>query len=648
MVSYYSRCLTTKSDFADTINAPLNKTQPPTKAQTQLQPIDLSSLHNTFSHFFSFPIFFFWFIIAPVHQGLYRYYLPSILSILSMPPKQPCKYFQKGACRFGDRCKFLHSDVDITNASTQQVFLNQDPNTLANEIVDDLNDYKHIHMNPALSAYGTGEFAVNNLIEGRDMSPEELRLQYMQALLNNTVNEYNRNLELRSKDMDFCVGEIRKRTTLAARYQQVGISNPGQMKPFIDKTVDQSISALQASGATGAGTGAAFGGQNPFGASVNPFGAQNSGFGAAAASGASPFGSSSTTPSPFGNGASGSGFGSSGFGNAAAAQTATSANSGPSGPSGGSAFGASGFGSTNKPSGSSGFGSAGFGSAGFGSAPKSGASAFGAAGFGSTATSGGAFGLQTVAGQSGQSAFGNSAGASAFGTAAPSGFGTAAFGTSSLGAKPAGAFGTAGFGSSSGNNGNSGNSGNAPANTAFGSSGFGSAGFGSTQASSTAAGSSGFGSSGFGSSGFSQAPSAFGTATFGAQTQNTATPAAPAAPAESGKSAFGASSFGAPAPSAQSAFGQSKPVSEPPLGSGFGGFSSSIETTSQNPFGQSSAFGSANSATSATAARSNVTLADATQNPALQKLDPAVAQAFAAREFQIGAVPDIPPPPEVC
>lgn len=545
-----------------------------------------------------------------------------------MPPKQICKFYQKGNCRNGNRCNFLHADPDVEDipnrVTSASQFMNLDPSVIAKDIRQDLDEYKQFQMNPALTAYGTGEFAINNLIAGRDVSPEELRIQYMEAQLNNNLNEYNSSIELKKKDMEYCINEVRKKDTLAARYQQVGITHRDTMKPFIDKTVEQSMAELQktvGSNVNGfGGTSGAFG-SSGFGLNSNPFG-----------SNANPFGSAASKPSGFGT----SGFGSSGFGN----------NNNGSGAFG--LMGASSANTISAPAASTnpGFGNSGFGSAGFGSSAISGAfgsqkttSGFGSAGFGLSGSS--AFG-------SGTGAFGTQSNANPLGsnnvtTTANTGAGGFGINTTTS------AFGSSGFGASKPNNA-----------SGFGSSGFGSSGFGLSGFGSTT-------SSAFGqqpnpaSNAVSKTPSAFGASpsSFGTTTTNTPSAFGSAtATANTNQNSTAANPFGS---TTQSAFGQ--PAQ--PATSGFGGFGQTSAASGQ----KSSAFGGfASSTTTPAFGASNNSMQPSTNGASvgstsqfggtqaannsaaksLDKFDPEIAKVFLATRFELGKVPEVVPPPQVC
>lgn len=540
-----------------------------------------------------------------------------------MLSKPICKFYQKGYCRNGDRCKFLHgesNDVAPSNRiATQQQFMSRDPSSLAKEIRDDLDEYKYIQMNPALTAYGTGEFAINNLIAGRDLSPDELRIQYMEAVQTNKLDEFIRTMELKKKDMEYCINEIRKKDSVAARYQQVGITHRDTIKPFIEKSVEQSIAELQNTLGNNSNGGAFGSAPNPFGASANPFGA-----------------------SAFGNSASG--FGSSGFSNSGLGNSNNTSSNGAFGSSGFGNAGTNGGSKTESAFGSSGFGSSGFGNSGFGSGATGGAfgiqkttTGFGSAGFGLTGTSSafgssgtGAFSLQLANAPSGQSTLGNNSGFN--NTMSTSAFGSSGFGSSGFGAaKPisSGAFGSSGFGSS----------------------GFGQSSFGSSVASTTQ---SAFGQSNGSSIG--QTPAIGGLGSSG----TTSAFGAPAAPQNQTQSAFGTSNantfpsatqsqinaFGQPATAAQSTssvFGQASTAAF-----GSSGFGSSQGTTTsafgQAPAGNTNPFGSLQQNSIAQFGGSSGGAASV----ALDKFDPEVSDAFLAANFELGKVPDVPPPPQVC
>jgi nucleoporin NUP42 len=509
--------------------------------------------------------------------------------------KLPCKFYASGNCKFGNNCKFAHvnnnnnSNSGQNNASVLEKFIS--PNTLydkTSQIKQDLSDYKLLQSNPVLSSYGLGFPAVNNLILGRDLSYEEIRLQYLEAVASNSFPEYERSIEARRKDMDYCVDHLRGQEQVAARYQQKSAEpNVGPAKPFIPLSLEESIAQLSNPG------NKAFGSANN---QSNPFGATT--FGNASSSGA--FGAQ---PNPFESKPNtGSGFGNSGFGNS---NTNTQ-----------SAFGAAAAGAFGKPASTT--------TSAFG-APSTG-SAFGSTVFGSAQPT-------ASSGSFGSSGFGNSKPASA----------TSAFGDPST----VSAFGSTGFG-------------NPPGGSAFGSSGFGNA----STSSGSAPGTSGFGQSGFGQSTNNTTNLPFGNLTndnkaspFGATNDNNSTSAFGAGSTSSnpfGSSAGkGATPFGtmsnqnetlafALSANTNLAFGQSSSN-----GSAFGasnntpqqfgsGNNGSGFANSSAPLGQSG-FGSTS------AQPSNVS-----NDTSLDEYDPKVLEAFSAAKFELGKIPEVPPPVTLC
>lgn len=563
---------------------------------------------------------------------------------LSMPP--PCKFYATGNCKKGNKCNFSHGDLNSggfgSSGFGKAGFLNsngflntngfskgfggafglntpQNPSNLlldftntstvsqkASVIKTDLDEYSRFHALPSLSAFGLGYPAVNNLISGRDVSPEELRIQYIEAVASNSVPQYENMLRAREKDMKFCVNHIKGKEDLAARYLMRS-AEPGTNlpKPFIPKSVDENVEQFMKEPSSNGGFGAsnfssagAFGSQN---SAANPFASNNAFGGSFQPAATSAFGSTSTGSS-FGNATNNSAAGNSTFGSAK--------------PASGLPFGSSGFGNNSS--------NLGFGSSGFGNAPTS-------------------------------SGFGSSAPASGFGstTGTTSGFGSSGFG--SLQASTGGtAFGSTGFGSS----------GTSPASSAFGSSGFGSSGFGAQPAAS------GFGASGFGAAkpvaspfGAAAATTTTNTASpFGAPQNTLQNPfAANTAPTSSGISPFGQTAANStPGSSASAAISQT-PASNPfgasnlspfgqvdaksgPGGSGFGTFS-----TQQTAFGASNtANGFVKQTPPASGGFGAQNTANAPEDNLLGEYDPAVAAAFTSSVFTLGNVPDIAPPAAVC
>lgn len=579
--------------------------------------------------------------------------------------RQICKYYANGNCKFGNSCRFSHEDPkDLTKKKgyTLQDFISpKELNNLTESIRLGLNDYKQFASIPALSSFGLGHPAVNNLIDGRDVSFEELRLQYLEASQNNTVGELERQLELRKRDMEYCINHIRGKENLAARYQQKSAEPGAQLpKPFVPLSVDESIARLsQQPSALGNGNTAAV---NPFGQSSFGSSGQHNPFAVGATPSKSPFGTQNQTNSnpPGTSSLSGGQSGFSAFGKGG--------------------FGLSGFGSANtaaagaKPGfGLSGFGLSGFGLSGF-AKPSTGLSAFGLSGFG-----------QAASGQAGS-------GLSAFGL---SGFGLSGFGLSG--------FGLSGFGQSA-----SGQAG--PSQSAFGLSGFGLSGFGKPSTGQPAFGLSGFAQSGFGLSGFGKAStglSSFGLSGFGkmgadqsgptnspfgnvtSQSNANLSPFASLGSTgtqASGGSAFGGSGFGLfgnnaqgnpgdanAAPSGFSALSSStnnQPNQSSPFGSlakgasPFGSAASNTQNTqnqnnTNSPFGSDpktaasslsfpSTFGGGSFASNQGTTGVNGSASSAPGLEELKQYDPKVTEAFQATKFELGHVPEVPPPLQLC
>ncbi|KAH9823160.1 hypothetical protein DFH28DRAFT_1018020 [Melampsora americana] len=322
-----------------------------------------------------------------------------------------CQYFARGMCRFGDGCRNDH----IKNGDPQNSKENPNipsPDTFgpgSKSITDDLVTEKPMYY---LSVYAANKYAPN-IIDGTDVSPEELRFNAYQARSNNTMPQYIAQETQQFQQIDSLISSITKNTYSAYKhfYQtRIPLNHP------------TSTFSQQPTSAFGAQTTAfgkpAFGAQQPTG-----FGA----FGGA---------SSSTSATSFG------------FGQSSSNRPAVTAFGQPA-----TAFGASAFGATpSAPSTSNAFGQP----SAFGSSTA--VSAFGAkpapSAFGTQPTTS-AFGTQPST-----SAFGTQPSTSAFGTQpSTSAFGTqpstSAFGTqpttSAFGTQPS-AFGqqntTSAFGSS--------------------------------------------------------------------------------------------------------------------------------------------------------------------------------------------------------
>ncbi|KAJ9095066.1 hypothetical protein QFC20_006754, partial [Naganishia adeliensis] len=355
------------------------------------------------------------------------------------------------------------------------------------------------------------------IISGIDVSPEELRCKYVEAVKAGNVDAY--------------MAEEQRLISNANAMYQSALANPAQAAQQINQLHTKTLAQRAGGQTTTPASGSAFGSSGAFGATPTT----TTPFGTIPASTGSAFGAA--TPAP-----AGSGFGQSGFGKTTGGGAFGASSFGASSAFGQPAATATPFGqpaSTAVPAPGTGFGQSAFGQ------PAKPASAFG---------SGSAFGASPSGAPN--SAFGST---SAFGqpavpaTTVPSTSG--AFGQSAFGAKPAtttgGAFGQSAFGSANA-------FGAPPAPVATTSTATPGGAFGAFSAPPPASGSAFGSTSAFGSGGFAQPAtggSAFGsTSAFG---QSSAFGAPATTGTSTGGSAFGSSSaFGqTPAPTSN-AFGQ--------------------------------------------------------------------------------------------
>lgn len=599
--------------------------------------------------------------------------------------KTPCRYYAQGNCSFGNRCRFEHigrvpsgaTDSVQSGYLSKSDFLNKDTGELAAEIITDIQQFQKIQIRPVLSSYGLECWPTTNVIAGRDVSLEELRLQYFEAAATNNIASYDKNLDLRKRDMDYCISEVLLNAALAARYLQKSV-NQIPVRGFVNKSLDENITDFSRQSHP---TGGVFGStnvSNPFGSSAafgnatsNPFGGQK----ATNNGRISAPGSQSATAFNMNNAFGSSGFGQSGFGS-------SSTNSGVFGSKPGA------FGQQNiKISQNGGFGSLGFSLTQSGSAQRA----------------SGAFG-----GQQGTGAFGNKQDAAGISGASSvaSGFGTSGFGA--LGqTSGAGGFGTSGFGGILNKNSAFGSSGittNTGGASSFGGSSFGSAANIVSPFAAAAKNTLTFGQINVPTVGHSSSQTfghtntlAFGNKTLFSGQSNLE-------PRSNGTLVFTPRNTTAFGQNTQLAFGQASNQenlafgsqvltlgagisnqSEPDSPFSFGGQaaaqmpcsnasyapgqvnqpaksiffeSSSSGGTGKTIFGQNpimnqaqpnqfvsipTEFGSSVRSSS----QSNST-GEGNLDACFEKYDPKAKQAFLAREFELGAVPEVPPPPEVC
>ncbi|KAA1083275.1 hypothetical protein PGT21_014493 [Puccinia graminis f. sp. tritici] len=596
-----------------------------------------------------------------------------------------CSYFLKGSCKFGNTCRNSHV-VDGANktANTSALPGPDSFETISRTMQDDLTTERPLYY---LSVYSPHKSAIN-MIDGTDVSPEELRFQAYQARANNTTSQYVAHESQLLQQMDSVIKTVTQNCKESYKHfyhTQLPLNHPSSTfrKPTPGVTSfggsgfgsnNQPTAFGQAgSGFGGPSTGAfgAFGSQaaNPtvsaFGqpSSVRPtisaFGQQTSAFatqpsaqpGTATAFGKpSAFGSPAPLVSAFGAPSAPSAFGqpsqfgtASAFG-AASSQTTTAFGTSPQ-PTGATAFG-----STPQPTGTNAFGT---------NTQSTGTTAFGtpaqpvaATAFGAVSQPSGA----TAFGSNVQSAPTNSAGAfgqtslnntsTAFGQPAnqATSFGqSSAFGqpqTPNAFGKPS-AFGQSAFGKPS----------------AFGQSPFGqSAPFGTPVAnpSATPVATTAFGqSSGFGGS----------SAPFSQATPSMTTPPNNQANTSSGGGGGGFAAFaGAANPSMATSFTNNQAATTPPgpaedskpVVSAFG-----QPMTPSKPSAlpnTSSFFGSANQVASSSNPNPSSSVGDRAPEkfklldpfwqdaPTEADLSPALLEAFRAEFFAWDFIPDVPPP----
>ncbi|PLW57228.1 hypothetical protein PCANC_03131 [Puccinia coronata f. sp. avenae] len=554
-----------------------------------------------------------------------------------------CSFFLKGYCKFGSTCRNSHV-VDGANktASNSSLPGPDSFDTISRTMHDDLTTEKPLYY---LSVYSPHKLATN-MIDGTDVSPEELRFQAYQARANNNPSQYVAHESQLLQQMDSVTKMVvqnckesykhfyhtrmalnhpdstfRKPTPGVTSFGVSAFGSPNQPTTFGQAASafgGQSAGGFGAFSSQGAAPGvSAFGQPSSVRPTVSAFGQQVSAFGttpsvqpgAVTAFGKpSTFGAPAPVASAFGGTSAPSAFGQpSAFGAptafGATSQTGATAFGAATQTTGATAFGgasqpniATAFGGAAQPTGATAFGASDQ------SGPSSSVSAFGQTAPNNPPT---AFGqpTNTATGFGQPSAFGQPQAPSAFGK--PSAFGQPAFGQ------------PAPFGSSAAHP-------SSTAATAFGQSAFGGSSSPFGQASSvmgapsnSQAASVGGGGGGFAA--FAAIPNPSKTVSFG-NSQATTTPPGPTQDTKPAVSAFG------------------QPVTPPNNTSTLAStsiFGASSQTPAKAP---SQSFDNR-------AAEKFKLLDPFWENaPKESDLSPALLDAFKAEFFAWDLIPDVPPP----
>ncbi|KAI7964864.1 hypothetical protein MJO29_002962 [Puccinia striiformis f. sp. tritici] len=495
---------------------------------------------------------------------------PDLDSNQGQPIMAVCSYFLKGSCKFGNTCRFSHVIDGANKTASNNSLPGPDSfETISRTMQDDLSNEKPLY---CLSVYSPHKSAMN-MIDGTDMSPEELRFQAYQARANDTTSQYVAHESQLLQQMDSVIKMVAQNPRESYKHfyhTQLSLNHP-------NSTFRKPTPGVNSFGAS------SFGSSNQpsaFGQATSAFGGSSTGaFGAFSSQGAASTVSAFGQPSSVRPAVSAFGQQTSAFGTAPSTQPGAVTAFGQLSAFGGSSA-PSAFGGSSAPSAfgqPSQFGTA----SAFGATSQPGATAFGAttsqpgaAAFGATSTQ-----------QTGVTAFGMAAqptGPSAFGTAAQP-TGGSAFGVTSQ-ATGATAFGT--NNQSGPNNSVSAFGQTAPNNpvSAFGQPSNPGASFGQPSLFGQSQAPSAFGK-----------PSAFGQSAFG-QSAAFGTPTANL-PTTSATSAFGQSAFS----SSPTPFGQGAPavvMGTPPnnqaasnggSGGGFAAFAGVPNPPMTNSFGNNQA-----------------------------------------------------------
>ncbi|KAI9629431.1 hypothetical protein KEM48_012899 [Puccinia striiformis f. sp. tritici PST-130] len=377
---------------------------------------------------------------------------PDLDSNQGQPIMAVCSYFLKGSCKFGNTCRFSHVIDGANKTASNNSLPGPDSfETISRTMQDDLSNEKPLY---CLSVYSPHKSAMN-MIDGTDMSPEELRFQAYQARANDTTSQYVAHESQLLQQMDSVIKMVAQNPRESYKHfyhTQLSLNHPNSTfrkpTPGVNSFGASSFGSSNQPSAFGQAT-SAFGGHPParsvhLARRTSAFGtAPSTQPGAVTAFGQlSAFGGSSA-PSAFGGSSAPSAFGQpSQFGTASAfgatSQPGATAFGATTSQPGAAAFGATStqqtgvtaFGMAAQPTGPSAFGTA---------AQPTGGSAFGVT---SQATGATAFGTNNQSGPNNSvSAFGQTAPNNPVSAFAPSAFGKpSAFGQSAFGQSAA--FGT--------------------------------------------------------------------------------------------------------------------------------------------------------------------------------------------------------------
>ncbi|GME85224.1 unnamed protein product [Ambrosiozyma monospora] len=245
-----------------------------------------------------------------------------------MSNRQLCRnYQQTGSCRYGNNCKFVHSNNNNNNNSwnnnswgnnrnnNNNIYQNSRNNNFSNagfnnaqkkpnqetpqefssasslkaksdQISRDMTEMLSDMNNGALlfTAYSLKPPANINLITGRDMSFEEIRLQYYNAKATNSIPQFENQYKNRVNDMKQNCLKLKNESSKAARFLQLAVQNGANSisRNFIDDLGNLDVPAALGAGGNGFNNsgnttsssifGAQTGTTNPFQQSSSPFG----------------------------------------------------------------------------------------------------------------------------------------------------------------------------------------------------------------------------------------------------------------------------------------------------------------------------------------------------------------------------------------